>query len=184
MLFEKRNFLNTTEFQNSFGFLNGDMAFPWFYSKNTAYGMAEDNHQLWDFSFSHVVAVDGQGDSPLTEKSMLLAENICSSFDLGSLEVTRIRLGMMTKTPRPYTHNPHVDYPFPHLTALFYLTTCNGPTVLYDQKFPNDSFLKTQQLVQSEENKVVIFDGLQYHASTTQTDKKQRIVMNINFKVK
>ena len=54
MLLEKRNFLNTTEFQNSFGFLNGDMAFPWFYSKNTAYGMAEDNHQLWDFSFSHV----------------------------------------------------------------------------------------------------------------------------------
>lgn len=183
MFLEKKNFLDATEFQNSFGFLNGDMAFPWFYSKNTAYGMVEDNHQLWDSSFSHVVAVDGHGDSPLTEKSMLLAENICRSFDLGSLEVKRIRLGMMTKTPTNFTHNPHVDFAFPHLTALFYLTTCNGPTVLYDQKFPNDTFLKTQQLVHSEENKVVIFDGLQYHASTTQTDKKQRIVMNINFKV-
>lgn len=183
MFLEKKNFLDATEFQNSFGFLNGDMAFPWFYSKNTAYGMAEDNHQLWDSSFSHVVAVDGQGDSPLTEKSLLLAKNICRSFDLGSLEVKRIRIGMMTKTPTNFTHNPHVDFPFPHFTALFYLTTCNGPTVLYDQKFPNDTFLKTQQLVHSEENKVVIFDGLQYHASTTQTDKKQRIVMNINFKI-
>lgn len=184
MIIEKTNFLDETEFQNSFGYLNGDSEFPWFYSKNTAYESRIDNHQLWDFSFSHTIAVNGQGGSPLTEKSISLTEKICSNFDLHLLEIKRIRLGMMTKTPTHFTHNPHVDYPFPHMTALFYITTCNGPTLLYDQKFPNDHFLKTQYTIYPEENKVIVFDGLQYHASTTQTDKKQRIVMNINFTVK
>jgi hypothetical protein len=184
MFLEKNNFLSQQEFKNSFGFLNSDSNFPWFYSKNTAYEAREDNHQLWDFSFGHAVFVNGQGGSPITEKSISLAENICKHFNFDLVEIKRIRLGMMTKTPTHYTHNAHVDYPFPHMTALYYITTCNGPTILYDQKFPNDNFLKTKFTIYPEENKVIVFDGLQYHASTTQTDKKQRIVMNINFTVK
>lgn len=181
MILEKNNLLPREEFDKSFGFLNGNSDFPWFYSKNTAYEAREDNHQLWDFSFSHTVFVNGQGSSPITEKSISLTKSICDHFNFNLIEIKRIRLGMMTKTPTHFTHNPHVDYPFPHMTALFYITTCNGPTILYNQKFPDDSFLKTQHTIYPEENKVVVFDGLQYHSSTTQTDKKQRIVMNINF---
>jgi hypothetical protein len=183
MIYEKTNLLSSEDFERDFGFLNGDAGFPWFYSKNTAYEATQDDHRLWDFSFSHTVFANGGGSSPLTDRSIALTKKICEAFNFKLIEIKRIRLGMMTKTPTHYTHNAHVDYPFPHMTALFYLTTCNGPTVLYDQKFPNDMLLKTDKIIYPEQNKVVVFDGLTYHSSTTQTDCKQRIVMNINFMV-
>jgi hypothetical protein len=186
MLLEKRNFLPLDEFNGTFGTIRNNTAFPWFYSKNTAYDDTRENEDtinLWDFSFSNNLYIDGKPESFVGERSVDLLKKICQHFNLKLKEVIRIRAGLITRTPTPITHNPHVDYTFPHCTALFYLSTCNGFTTLYNQKWPNDTVLTEMTTVMTEENKVIVFDGLQYHSSTSQTDTKQRIVINFNFTI-
>ena len=54
------------------------------------------------------------------------------------------------------------------LSAVFFLNNCDGYCRIKDKK------------VYSENNKIVIFNGSNYHSSVTQTDTKQRICININ----
>lgn len=186
MLIEKRNFLPTNEFESTFGKLKNNATFPWYYSKNTAYDdlrPGENEFNLWDFSFSHNLYADGEPMSFIGEESTKLLKRICESFDLKLKEIIRIRAGLITRMPNQITHAAHVDYTYPHHTALFYITTCDAPTILYNQKYPNNIVLTEQCRITAEENKVVVFDGLQYHSSTGPTDVKQRIVINFNFKV-
>lgn len=181
---EKRNFLEPEFFKNKFGILNGSNNFPWFYSKNTAYEAAIDDQHLWDFSYSHTLFVNDSVGGEIGELCVKMTDEICRTFDLTLEKLIRIRAGMITKTPVSYVHEAHVDYPYEHITALFYLTTCNGPTILYNQKFPNNLLLTEARRIVPEENKIVLFEGLQYHSSSSQTDTKQRIVINFNFTVK
>jgi hypothetical protein len=186
MLLEKKNFLPATEFNASFGTIKNSNTFPWFYSKNTAYDdnrIDEEQFNLWDFSFSNTLYIDGAPTSFVGEKSAELLVKICDCFGLTLKEILRIRIGLITKTPENVIHNAHIDFEEPHHTALFYLTTCNGPTILYNQLHPDNIIFTEKEKIFPEENKVVVFNGLQYHASTSQTDTKQRIVINFNFKV-
>mgnify|MGYP006292180057 CR=1 FL=1 len=186
MFIEKNNFLPTQEFETTFGTLRNNTSFPWYYSKNTAYDdlrPGEQEYNLWDFSFSNTLYIDGAPTSFVGEEGAKLLEKICNHSNLKLKEIIRIRAGLITRTPYHITHNAHVDYIFPHHTALFYITSCNGPTIMYNQKYPNDTILTEQAKIMPEENKIVVFDGLQYHSSTSQTDTKQRIVINFNFKV-
>tara|TARA_R110000868_G_scaffold249880_2_gene506331 strand:+ start:2312 stop:2866 length:555 start_codon:yes stop_codon:yes gene_type:complete len=183
MLIEKQNFLSKVEFNSTVGQLRDSSTFPWYYSKNTAYELDVNDQELWDFSFSNTIYVENDLPSFFRDSSINLLKRICKSVNLKLKKVLRIRAGMITKTPVQQQHNPHVDFNEPHLTALFYLTTCNAPTIIYNQLYPNDVVLTELKRIDAEENKIVIFDGLHYHASTSQTDTKQRIVINFNFTV-
>ena len=180
MFVEKRNFLSPIEFNSSFKQILANDTVPWFYSKNTAYDTTDDQSK-WDFSFSNVVYDQGQPTSRLGEHCETLLRKICLDNKLTLKKILRIRLGLITKTPSPVIHNAHVDFEVPHLTALYYLSTTNGPTIFYNQTFPNNFLLTEQVRVNCEENKVVIFNGMQYHSSCSQTDVKQRVVINFNF---
>lgn len=186
MFIEKRNFLSKSEFETTFGTLKNSATFPWYYSKNTAYDdlrPGENGFNLWDFSFSHNLYSDNEALSFIGQESEKLLRRICDNCDLKLKEIIRIRAGLITRTPMQITHAAHVDYTYPHHTALFYITTCDAPTIIYNQQYPNSVVLTEMTRIPSEENKVVIFDGLQYHSSTSPTDVKQRIVINFNFKV-
>ncbi len=185
MFIEKRNFLPKSEFETTFGTLRNSATFPWYYSKNTAYDdlrPGENDFNLWDFSFSHNLYSDNQALSFIGQECEKLLKNICESCDLKLTEIIRIRAGLITRTPTQITHAAHVDYTYPHTTALYYVSTCDAPTIVYNQEYPNSVVLTEMTRVSAEENKVVIFNGLQYHSSTSPTDVKQRIVINFNFK--
>jgi hypothetical protein len=79
------------------------------------------------------------------------------------------RANLYTKHSAHENSTMHRDSPEPHTVALFYVNTCNGYT-----EFADGTKIK------SEENKIVIFNGSNYHSSVTQTDTKQRICININ----
>ena len=69
-------------------------------------------------------------------------------------------------------HGFHVDNDLPKAkTAVLYFNDNNGYTL----------FEKTGEKVYSKENRIVIFDNHLKHTGTTCTDKKRRVVMNINF---
>ncbi len=114
----------------------------------------------------------------------------CSKNNIKFSQLLRIRIGLILSSHEQLIHAPHVDYTTPHKTMLFYLTDSDGPTILYKQKHSgiiNDpgaadkDSLEVDQHINPAENKSVIFDGLQFHSSTTPKNEKFRIVINYNF---
>jgi len=134
--------------------------FPWYYSDRVA--SIEDTK---DFYFSHHFYRN--------EKQVSSWSNRIMSPILGRLNynyLLRSRANLYTKHEKHIISDFHVDSSEPHKVALFYVNTCNGYTL----------FKKGDKIL-SEENKIVIFDGTEEHASVPQTDTKQRITININF---
>ena len=67
-------------------------------------------------------------------------------------------------------HTDHRDQKFPCRVAILYLNTCNGSTVI-----------KKKHRVMSVANRLVKFKGDWLHHSTSCTDKKRRLVLNVNY---
>lgn len=92
---------------------------------------------------------------------------------LDKLKVTALVKAKLNFNPGTETHvehGYHVDVPYDCLTAIYYLNTNNGYS-----KF------ETGEVVESIENRVVIFNSGVKHTGSTCTDKKGRYVLNLNF---
>ena len=66
-------------------------------------------------------------------------------------------------------HATHTDYPFEHKGALYCLNTCDGYTKIGDEKIP------------SVANRIIFFDASKPHCSTSCSDAKSRMNININY---
>ena len=73
-------------------------------------------------------------------------------------------------TEKIIEHGYHIDYPSECLTAVYYLNTNNGYT-----KF------ETGQVIDSVENRIVIFNSSVKHTGSTCTNTRGRYVLNLNF---
>ena len=82
----------------------------------------------------------------------------------------RIKGNLYPSTEKVYEHNNHVDYNYSHKGAIFYLNTNNGKTIL------NNTIE-----INSVENRLLYFDPSIIHKSTTCSDKKYRLNININY---
>jgi len=69
-------------------------------------------------------------------------------------------------------HEFHTDRNVPHTVALFYVTDCNGFTILKDTA-----------KVDCIQNRMLLFDGSIEHHSVSSTDKP-RCVINVNYEEK
>ena len=66
----------------------------------------------------------------------------------------------------------HTDYSYRCTTAVFYMNTNNGATILDEnEKIKIDSI----------ENRMLVFDSQIKHCALIQSDTKRRIVVNINY---
>jgi len=83
----------------------------------------------------------------------------------------RIKSNMYLKQSKNQSHTPHTDCPDlnEYGTAIYYLTTTNGSTTIGNK------------VVKDKENRIVFFDGNTKHNANTQTNKPERIVININY---
>ena len=68
----------------------------------------------------------------------------------------------------------HRDRHYRCKTAIWYANSCNGYTELKDD---DESIVK----INCEENQLLIFDSYHQHRAVSQTDTKNRIVINFNF---
>lgn len=89
-------------------------------------------------------------------------------------ELIRVKGGLLLSTNVGY-NNSHVDFNFPHTTALYYVNDSDGDTVFFD-----DSGEITHR-EKPEKGKVIIFDGSIYHASSCPTLHTNRIAVNFNY---
>jgi hypothetical protein len=66
----------------------------------------------------------------------------------------------------------HTDYSYKSTTAIFYMNTNNGATILDENE---------KIKIDSVENRMLIFDAQINHCSLIQSDTKRRIIININY---
>ena len=91
---------------------------------------------------------------------------------LNYTKVIQVRANLSLKKEKSFQSNFHKDYDFNCNTAILYINTCNGYTIL-----SNINKIK----INSEENKMLIFNSQIEHAGVSQTDCERRIIINFNY---
>ena len=122
-------------------------------------------NQLWNWFGTNYVY--GKGATMSTHF------NTFSSLFFNKLKVKaplRVKVNFYPYTTNVEEHAKHQDYEFYHNAAVFYLNTCNGFTRMSDGT-----------TVDSIANRMLLFNGSDYHNSSTTSDQKGRYVINFNW---
>lgn len=146
--------------------------FPWYFIKETTW-LEEGVGNYDSSSFSHVLVMDYQAASHQYDLFESALRMIAYHADKPFRDIYRARLGLLYPDTKKH-HNPHVDFEFPHTTALYYVNDSDGPT----------HFFQDGEVIQKSDpikGKMVVFDGLQTHASASPTNGV-RIALNVNFR--
>ena len=93
-------------------------------------------------------------------------------YKLQPYAVLKVKANLTPRTAEPDKTDFHVDFPHysHHDTAIYYLNTNNGYTEF-----------KSGEIVESIENRLVIFDASEEHRGVSCTDEKYRLVLNLNY---
>ena len=134
--------------------------FPWLYNAEVANRGEVNDH----FYFTHNLFQEFQPSSSIFEEFIPFFKQL----EMNAL--IRARALLYTNQGRQIVHEKHIDFKFPHKTAVFYVNTNNGYTEFEDGT-----------KVDSVENRIVFFDGSIPHNSSTCTDQKIRVVLSINY---
>jgi hypothetical protein len=176
--------------------------FPWKYSPTTSSTVAGDG-----YSFSELLYLN----SELTESPMMGAPRkseishrveiafltVLDKLDVKFKDLLRIRVGLLPHSPIVFDNGPHIDMRQKHMTALMYFTTCNAPTTIFKEQFDTnysethstDTYYKevlnknlsVKHKIDAVENRMVLFNGHNYHCSSRPSDVDIRIAINFNF---
>ncbi len=137
---------------------------PWYFQSeiNNNHNQVQDNN----FYFAHQLF-----ESQCPE----ISSNLFNEFKFlqDTLEIKalrRMKLNFYSCTKEIIVHPKHRDYEFKHKGCIISFNTCDGSTILEDD---------TE--IQSIENRALFFDPSKLHSSTTCTNAKARINININY---
>lgn len=165
----------------------------WFWSAASAHNSEEPGD--YDYSFANwILSPQGQRHDPAFTLCYTTFYAMMSGHYENDLEITRVRAGMETAQPETKIAPPHVDSHLPHMVALLYLNDSDGPTYLHNKRAIlgegeesvedvslKDLDLKKSIKVDCKENRLIIFNGNQYHSSTKQSTPARRMALNYNF---
>jgi len=155
------NFLSKEDFK-SLQFLEGTW-FPWYMQERIA-GQGDETRDHEDTYFTHLFYDQSQWNSEFQECVNPLLKK------LNPKTLIRIKGNLYMKTSKRFDHNPHIDYPFKHKGAIFYINSNDGKTVL-----------ENGEEIDSVANRLLLFDASKPHNSTSCTNAKCRINININY---
>ena len=140
---------------------------PWYF--NDAIATDRENDPMYYFTHNFFLS-RGSTDQFKYEKSDWF-HIIRSILDFIKPKVLiRSKGNMYPSTSTIVYHDSHIDLPYEHKGAIFYVNTNNGMTVLEDG---------TE--VESIENRLLLFDSSKKHNSTSCTDAKVRVNINFNY---
>jgi len=154
-----KNFLEPAVFKK----VQDDIAssyFPWFYQDNVAY---ESRAEKKTFCFTHMFYRDNE-----RSQSFDFIKPILEQLDIKSL--IRAKANFFPNQGKQYLHPMHNDFPYKHKGFLFSLNTTDGYTLFEDGT-----------KIIGRENQGMHFNPLVPHRSTSPTDAKRRINININY---
>ena len=156
------NALDSKEFEQLQEILMAQ-GFPWFYNNQIAahesdVDTLEDNYYFVNQLYNRYFPTN---EFPVVNSLM----NFISPIAL-----LRVKVNLYLRTNQIVHHDNHIDFPFEHKGAILYINTNNGLTVLEDG---------TE--CKSVANRLLLFDPSKPHHSTTCTDQKRRVNINVNF---
>lgn len=171
------------------------MEIPWYLISTDYYN---DQKNKFSNAWVHLAIDNGQAVSPIGPAMEVLALSALEKTGQNIDKIIRVRLGLHTISPQSFVGGPHVDQETEHQTALIYLDNSDGNTIIYDQKYDTTSgqglyeyyqkTLKGMLSVNTEitpcANKMIWFNGLHYHSSSSPTTARIRRTININYTVK
>ena len=138
--------------------------FPWYFQDSVA---EQGQEILPDFYFSHLLY-----NTDTCEQSPFF--NLCQPIieKAGIDNLFRAKANLYPNVGRVVENMPHIDFPFEHIGAIFYLNTNDGVTILTDEG--------EDVRIESIANRLLIFDASKLHQSTHCTDEKVRLNINFN----
>lgn len=135
--------------------------FPWFY--NTSMTDYETDYGF----FSHTFYKEYRPNSDAFRKLII---PIVQKMNVKGL--MEVRANFMTNKNFVYESEWHTDRKFNCKTAIYYVNTNNGYTILDKDEQIN---------IPCKENSMLIFDSDILHKAVSQTDNERRIVINFNY---
>jgi hypothetical protein len=165
---------------------------PWFYLRNTAYNQFDNRIQPYDPSWVLMMYNNNEIMNPLMSLAQSILIKALYESQMSLSKLIRIRAGFTTRTPYPIIHEPHVDWDDGHMTALYYVNDSDGDTIFYKEKrdqslsvssyeWSKNKKFTVDQTVSPKADRLVIFDGLTYHSSTSPIAHDHRLVINFNW---
>lgn len=165
---------------------------PWYYLKGTAYNQLEENVTPYQPSWVHFLYSDGESLSDLKPLAETLLLTALDRLNLPISKLIRVRAGLSTRTPTPIVHTPHVDWDDNHMSAVYYVNDADGDTVFFKEtrdeslkinsyEWGKDKMFSIDQTVSPKADRMVIFNGLTYHASSTPCNVDYRLIINYNW---
>ena len=158
----KKNFLSKKYYTDFENYITND-DFPWYVQKEISEGDTSGYCYFTHMLFGN-------------KKIMSNLYNVIMFEFFKKLKIKnliRAKLNLYTRTEKNVEHIYHVDYDYPHKTALYFINNNNGPLI----------FKKSNKKIMPEKNKCVIFDGEDFHKSSSCTDSSLRLTLNINNEV-
>ena len=170
MILRLENFLNPKHADELENFLTSDN-FSWFYQD----GVSTKNDNKGKYFFNHNIYKEGRIVSDhwgIGEKLVNKIKRI-NKGQFKDLIIYRVKCNMFPKAHKKIKSSRHTDMLQKHITAIYYVNTNNGGTIIYDDK-------NKSHFMPSIKNNIVLFDGAYEHEAVFQTDTKVRLNININ----
>ena len=158
------------------------MSFPWYYGRLITPEQGEVNP--YELGWVHPVF---NGTDWISAYSTAINHCVLTALEDANEqvhEILRIRVIMNTIAPEPFVLAPHIDTDVPHKTCILYLTECDGDTIFYKERFQGQfaTEFTEESRVTPKANRMILFDGLQYHSGSTPTKNAARIAINFNYR--
>lgn len=139
----------------------------------------ENDHS---FQFVHSVFADTNTSAGI----LRLFKNFTLKHSIAVNEIIRIKSNITTRATSSDYLAPHVDQNTPHKVFLYYVNDSDGDTVFFEQFWHEGINIEKKDLTEAlrvspRMGRGVIFDGLQYHASSKPIKHDYRCVINIDF---
>jgi|TARA_R110000824_G_scaffold108191_1_gene254945 hypothetical protein len=134
--------------------------FPWFYQNNVTDKSSTIHSE--NYYFTHLFYDNNEQSSFFNYVIPILKK-------IKYKKLIRVKANLYPNVNKLIQHSKHIDYNYPTKGALYYLNTNNGPTYVENKK------------IDSVKNRLLLFNAFKKHNSTTCTDKKFRVNININY---
>lgn len=154
------NFLPEDELQAIQTLMLTNKNFPYYFFSDVTYASVELPNTMY---FVHLFYRDN-----VTSSYYPIIEPILKKLNVHAL--VRVKGNLYPNVGHSCKDVDHIDYPYEHKGAIFYVNTNNGVTILEDG---------TE--VESVANRLLKFEPHKLHNSTYCTDEKVRANININY---
>tara|TARA_Y100000389_G_C17471282_1_gene531367 strand:+ start:8878 stop:9453 length:576 start_codon:yes stop_codon:yes gene_type:complete len=159
--------------------------FPWHYLEDTTYEFG-NKKSIQTPGFSHLLFSNDSKQSEFLDEFTPMFLKGVEACGLKLISTMRLRLGFLLKTRynlpnMPYVYNtPHIDFDVDHYTALYYLNSCDGDTIIFNQTEESEKYSIKHRSTPAA-GKFMLFNGNHYHASSCPKMEPSRIVLTMNF---